>query len=116
MKNKALPHEANEAARAVLRAIIDRDFKGHSSHWAKAAGVSPAVTSDFLNGGAGAGMKLLRAISSSSGLPIEELLGGAATGPVVLRESTEPTFGEHPEWVAAVQETLKGVYGKPRRL
>jgi len=88
---KKLGPERQDAARAFVRAILDRDFHGNISHAAKKFGVSQSLLSEFLSGGRGAGTKLLGGVADYAGVTWDEIVGRSSTA-----EST--TLRRHSDW------------------
>jgi hypothetical protein len=76
-RTKALREEENEAVRAFVRNIIRDRFDGNQSAAAKKWGVTQPMISDLLSRKRGAGMKLLSAVSTYSGISIDQILGKA---------------------------------------
>ena len=75
MRTKSLDPERNEAARAYVRDIVDRDFKGNVTAAARRWHISQPMLSEFLKGSRGAGMKLLEAVARHAGSSIDEIIG-----------------------------------------
>ena len=76
-RTKSLSPGANEAARAVVRELVVREFAGNVKAAAKAIGVSQSLLHEFLEGIRGAGMHTLEALSKYTGKPIDVIVGHA---------------------------------------
>ena len=106
---KSLSHEQNEHLRGILKKLVDEEFGGVDTRAAKALGVSQPLVSVFLNGGGGAGPKLIQAIADYTGRSIDDLYGR----PVLpLPTGGYQVLGQHPDYPIALAEAL----ARPSRL
>ena len=111
---KSLPPVQQEAVKAAIREIVQRDFGGKVQPFAKAIGVSQGFVSDVLNDKRGPGISLLTALSRFAGKSIEELTGGASAEPPphpTLRAALER--GGWPTWAAEAARSRQNLSGAP---
>jgi hypothetical protein len=96
--NKSLEPDQNDALRALVRELIDRDFDGKVSVAAKAEPpISHSLLFEFLDGRRGAGVKLLNWISARTGRGIDELLGRTPPRSTVSDDG-RPIYGNLPPY------------------
>jgi len=85
MHGKQYSDEQNALVRALVREIVEREFRGTKAAAAEEFGVTAASLGDFLNGKKGVGNKLLAGLSKYTGSSAAALLG-------------EQSDDEEPEW------------------
>lgn len=74
---KGLPPNSKKHLRAMLRRIIDDDFKGNMSAAARSLKISQSMMYEMVSGGRGGGMKSVMAVANFRRVSVEEVLGGA---------------------------------------
>lgn len=87
-----LDNERNAAVRAFVEKRIAERFKDSRSAYAKAAKLSPSVISELLNGGRGAGLRVVDRIASEAGVSPDVVTGRAPRDESPPRSSSDP-FG-----------------------
>lgn len=88
--------ERNSAVRAFVERRIAEHYEGSRSAYAKAAKLSPSVVSELLNGGRGAGLRVVDRIAAEAGVSADVVFGRAANedGSVVPgATSSDAVFG-----------------------
>lgn len=88
--------ERNSAVRAFVERRIAEHYEGSRSAYAKAAKLSASVVSELLNGGRGAGLRVVDRIAAEAGVSADVVFGRAANedGSVVPGStSNDAVFG-----------------------
>lgn len=93
-RTKSLSIEQNEAARAVVRRVVDDEFGGNISAAKGALGLSYSILYDIYEGKSGVGNKTLLALAKHTGHSVEQLMGLAPGG----IDETEPRHMNLPGW------------------
>jgi hypothetical protein len=73
-----LDTERNAAVRAFVEKRIAEHYESNRSAYAKASGLSPSIVSELLNGGRGAGLRVVDRIAAEAGVSPDVVTGRAA--------------------------------------
>ncbi len=100
---KALDLKQNDRALSKLKEVLNSQYDGNVSAFAKALGVSGPAISDVVHGKRGIGMKILRGLARVSGVSVDELVTGRPSAAL----AGYATLASHPEWPKAHGDALR---------
>jgi hypothetical protein len=83
--------ERNAAVRAFVEKRLAEHYKGNRSAYAKASKLSPSIVTELLNGGRGAGLRVVDRIAAEAGVSPDVVTGRAV--PVEPHADAEPALG-----------------------
>lgn len=107
MSGKALDPKQNEELRRVVTKLIEENFDGNKTAFAREIKVSASMVQEFLGGTRGAGARFLTALADYTGRSVDSMLGRPEpdeTRQVRLHQYAD-AIGNHPMW-AAIRERL----------
>lgn len=93
MLSLAMAHldiERNAAVRAFVEKRLAEHYKGNRSAYAKASQLSPSIVTELLNGGRGAGLRVVDRIAAEAGVSPDVVTGRGADSPTA---HAEPALG-----------------------
>lgn len=103
-----MPEQHNENARRFIRSLIEREFGNNQTAFARRIGYAQPTLNEFLNGGRGAGFKLLDSVAQLTGRSVDQIRGA-----VPMSESEGTALGNAHGWLDAEAELRKDMPGIP---